>query len=489
MAGAPVRIRKDVWKLATWDPILEWYGKAVAEMLKRPISDPTSWRYQAAIHDYAVGRDPLAKVGEGLPPVAQQQKFWRQCQHGTWFFLPWHRMYLWNFEQIVAATIATLGGPEDWALPYWNYSDAANPNAAKLPPAFREKKTLSGAANALRIEQRAAACNSGNLVGDADETDLEPALAETVFTTSATGGSPGFGGPKTGFQHSGGQAGTLERVPHGSMHVAVGGTGWMSAFNTAPLDPIFWLHHANLDRLWEVWLLRTPPARTNPIENAWLKNVSFAFHDKSAQPVTMTTQQVLVTSADPLRYKYEDVADPIVVAPPQGLQEGVHGVAMPEKKIPEMVAATDKPVELTKGTVSRTLSINPPTGPAAAAGLEATPRQAPQRIYLNLENITGSGIPGGYAVYLNLPEDERHRDHPELFGGFLPMFGLAESSQPDNEHGGAGLHYSLNVTDVVRRLSAQPGWNPESLRVAFVARGDGDATADVRVGRISLYYA
>ena len=28
----------------------------------------------------------------------------------------------------------------------------------------------------------------------------------------------------------------------------------MGAFETAGLDPLFWLHHANIDRLWEVWL-------------------------------------------------------------------------------------------------------------------------------------------------------------------------------------------------------------------------------------------
>ena len=28
----------------------------------------------------------------------------------------------------------------------------------------------------------------------------------------------------------------------------------MGSFYTAGLDPLFWLHHANIDRLWEVWL-------------------------------------------------------------------------------------------------------------------------------------------------------------------------------------------------------------------------------------------
>ena len=59
------------------------------------------------------------------------------------------------------------------------------------------------------------------------------------------------------------------------VHVLVGGSdpnsnlpGLMSDPDTAGLDPIFWLHHANIDRLWEVWRqnptrrMRTRPTRT-----------------------------------------------------------------------------------------------------------------------------------------------------------------------------------------------------------------------------------
>ena len=43
------------------------------------------------------------------------------CQHQGWFFLPWHRMYLYFFERIVRAAVVEAGGPADFALPYWNY--------------------------------------------------------------------------------------------------------------------------------------------------------------------------------------------------------------------------------------------------------------------------------------------------------------------------------------------------------------------------------
>src|SRR5262249_25604464 len=118
------------------------------------INDPTSWRYQAAVHDYNRPNDPNAKPNDPLPAPADQKTFWAQCQHGSWYFLPWHRMYLAYFEQVIAATVRKLGGPADWALPYWNYSDSANPNAKKLPPAFRAPTTPDGKPNPLRIASR-----------------------------------------------------------------------------------------------------------------------------------------------------------------------------------------------------------------------------------------------------------------------------------------------------------------------------------------------
>src|SRR4051794_20166941 len=98
-------VRRDVWKLGTeakpWHATLLAYAKAVKAMQARPLSDPTSWRYQAAIHGLA---------GATPPPGAP----WNECQHGSWYFLPWHRMYLFEFERIVRSEVVRQGGSADW---------------------------------------------------------------------------------------------------------------------------------------------------------------------------------------------------------------------------------------------------------------------------------------------------------------------------------------------------------------------------------------
>jgi tyrosinase len=50
---ATSRIRRDIWSLEheqRWPPITTAYALAVRELNTRDEEDPTSWRYQAAIH-------------------------------------------------------------------------------------------------------------------------------------------------------------------------------------------------------------------------------------------------------------------------------------------------------------------------------------------------------------------------------------------------------------------------------------------------------
>src|SRR4051794_27495483 len=132
-------IRRDVWGLgAPWNDTLLWYARGVRELQGRALNEKTSWRYLAAMHGF--DRALWTRLGylrrsDRLPSRAERATYWQQCQHQTWYFLPWHRGYLLSFETIVTAAIVGLGGPADWALPYWNYSDTTNPLALDIPPA------------------------------------------------------------------------------------------------------------------------------------------------------------------------------------------------------------------------------------------------------------------------------------------------------------------------------------------------------------------
>jgi tyrosinase len=168
------RIRKSVWSLPEGDPTFVWYRRAVAELFTRPVSDPTSWRYLAAVHG----------VPEGTSVPSGAADFWDQCQHQSWFFLPWHRGYITAFEAVISKTIAGLGGPADWALPYWNYSEdlAKNPNARLMPPDFFNRTLSDGSPNALW--SRRANVRNGDFNLDSSVVTLA-ALQFRNFTNSA----------------------------------------------------------------------------------------------------------------------------------------------------------------------------------------------------------------------------------------------------------------------------------------------------------------
>src|SRR5690242_12463667 len=200
-AGNP-HVRRNVWTLGANDKTLEAYAHAVETMQKRDPNDPTSWAYQAAIHG---------------THASQSKPLWNHCQHATWFFLPWHRMFLHFFEQIVRAAIVGAGGPQDWALPFWDYD--AGGQQATLPHAFRDPK-VNGKDNPLYVAERDPGINAGNALSPA-VTSAAQALSRPKFTGTAQ-----FGGGVTGFAHFANRTGRLEWTPHNDVHSHVG--GWMS---------------------------------------------------------------------------------------------------------------------------------------------------------------------------------------------------------------------------------------------------------------------
>jgi tyrosinase len=338
----PVRIRRNIKKLSPTDPIVLFYGKAVGAMKAIEFKNALSWRYQAAIHDYSfpasgkeadldlatqISQDPLAdpktrpasfpKGVDPPPDAAERATFWRQCQHNSWFFLPWHRMYLHHFERMIMAHVADLGGPKDWALPYWDWT--ATDGDGKIPVALRNPKLSDGTENHLFIAERnttpGSVSNNGDTIANAAQMDKAfRCLTPTQFSGLSQFGGPeirrhgGLGPPETVAPALNGR-GILEGTPHGSMHTLTGGAGWMSAFTRAALDPIFWLHHCNIDRLWEVWIQRDK-ANKNPADVLWL-DASFKFHDSTGGNGDLTPRKVLQTRQAPLLYEYDDTSDPL----------------------------------------------------------------------------------------------------------------------------------------------------------------------------------
>ncbi len=289
--GKPtLRVRKDIVTLNANSPEVKSYKKAVAEMKKLPAADKRSWEFQTKIHGW------LNEFNE--------------CEHGSWNFLPWHRAYLFYFEEICRE----LSKDESFALPYWDWS--ANPQVPDL---------FWGQDNPLNDRRSNNPPPFGRFVGQGEQVpsrDFDEFLDPTKVIKRRLLDNPDF------ITFGGGQnaGGELEGTPHNFVHRWVGmganglGDGDMVR-GGSPLDPIFWLHHCNIDRLWTEWALRHP--NNTPSDQTWLKT-SFRFYDRKADPASKKVEETLDTGK--LFYRYDRRGD-IVVArttkPPKTLAAAV----------------------------------------------------------------------------------------------------------------------------------------------------------------------
>lgn len=74
----------------------------------------------------------------------------------------------------------------------------------------------------------------------------------------------------------------------------------------------------------------------------------------------------------------------------------------------------------------------------------------------------------------------------EHLAGGLTLFGLAVASQPDGEHGGNGLSYTIDITDLAQRLTDAGDFDPDALRVTLVPGEQVSDDHPVTVERISV---
>ena len=496
------RTRVNVYAGDAWADSVLWYAKGVAAMQSRPLKDPTSWRFWAAMHGFDPGLwEALGylRPGEPHPRSAIVRQFWKQCQHGTWYFLPWHRGYLLAFEAKVRAAVLDLGGPAHWSLPYWN---PFGPHQAKLPPAFGSHTWPGQGHNPLFVSHRYGPNNDGHVFVPVHEVNLK-ALKRSHFSGVSTGGSPGFGGVDTGFSHSGQVHGELETQPHDWVHGLVGGSdpndpsipGLMSDPDTAALDPIFWLHHSNIDRLWETWI-RADPGHHDPTNSHWTNGPTSVGEQGFVAPTpdgqSWTYAPKDVTSLRTLGYGYDDLT-PLSSGSTAKVATTKGTGAVPTNAEPELVGATTQSVALEGEGVSGQVHLDQRVRRSVMAGLMANgpgpvaPADGPDRIFLNLENVKGTSDATAFQVYVGLVNREDPAAHPELLAGSIAPFGVRKASQRDGEHVGQGLTFVLDITEVVDRLHLASSFDVDQLPVRLVPLHPVRPGSGISVGRISIY--
>jgi len=191
---------RNVGGMNAFDPVITCYRKAVAAMRALPGKQPAQLTYQAAIHGTLAGRHKMHG---------------NTCQHGN-YFSGRAQMYLYVFERICRR----MACDDCFALPYWT----------TIPHRSASFRQCSAILRAIFCSQRNPAMNSGAGSLPAWAVDYSAGLAQNNFSSGSS---------------------SLESLPHNVVHVLWEG-GWLVP--TAAQDPIFYLHHCNMDRLWDLWL-------------------------------------------------------------------------------------------------------------------------------------------------------------------------------------------------------------------------------------------
>jgi N-acetylneuraminic acid mutarotase len=258
--------------------MLAKYAKAIEIMKTLPDYDTHSWTWwwnthwikgpPAFLWDYS--RKHKTEVIATLPEEYQSvaEAVWDGCQahpynpsnpeqYQQWYFLPWHRLMLYEFEGVIREVLHD----EDFTLPYWNpvTGDVAD---LSVPAVFRDP------GSPLYNGTRWPWVNAGERIDILyrDWLTLD-ALNEKIYIDSPTG--------NLGFNPR------LDTNPHFLTHLALGGD--MADFATVGGDPMFYLHHVNLDRVWESW---NRLGNKNPTDPKYL-NRTFAYGDRSGKRVDL----------------------------------------------------------------------------------------------------------------------------------------------------------------------------------------------------------
>jgi hypothetical protein len=414
-----------------------------------------SWKYWANIHGYYGPQSPDGTLAQQLqylqsnglgsdtsfyqsitdqtPPDATAKSVWATCQHSEGTgpkqanFFAWHRMYLYYFERVLrwAANDNTL------RLPYWDYT---NPAQEAIPARFRL------VSSALYDPNRDAPMNQGTSKLNSNSTNVDTKLKNANFLT---------------YEYD------VETTIHGYVHCTVGPTCPVSHMGDVPVagnDPLFYSHHANIDRLWACWQhLHPTPA------GAW-QNQKFSFPDETGNLQTDPVSKFLDTTA--LGYAYDNIASCSRAAVHPAALQAHNAQPTPPANDNSTVVASTQAISITNASTSVDI-------PAPAVAPRTPP--GPSTSELVLRDISAQSSPG---TLLDVYIAKKGQPATRKFVGTINWFGAFR------HHGMTGPDQrtlSFDVTSQLRALGITPG--SSAFTVTFQATNGRVSTGGAATSR------
>ncbi|MEM7297635.1 MAG: tyrosinase family protein [Bacteroidota bacterium] len=323
------------------------YGQAIIQSMD--CSEPASWFYQGSMHsvppkDSIPGGDQLCPAYNSGNPF----RAWNSCPHmypteKQLNFLTWHRLYTYYYERNIRYYIANGGGgyeglgneiANEFSLPYWDYT-----NQGQMPNFFTinsfSEGDISLTDNPLYEEGRSPTLMMGQPIDyDANDSiaiNIEGTVRNLCVQTM--GQSLNYDKFLALYDVSEFSRGLEDRL-HNVMHDYIGGAvdeidknteiynriyqktakgfGLMGYIPSAGFDPIFFLHHANVDRMMATWEAIYGPItieEMNQYAGSWDENGKiYQYWDAATNSwVTYENMQEMLDAAHSINYTYEEL--------------------------------------------------------------------------------------------------------------------------------------------------------------------------------------
>jgi len=455
--------------------MLKIYADAVTKMRDKNLyqeGDPRSWLFQWYTHS-PPSSSKSAEIkriytNQSDPNRLLAEQMWETCQaHGSNddenFFLPWHRMYVYFFERIVRK----VSGNASFTLPYWNYS-VSGPLHGVMPPEFR--MPTDQVFSSLFMKIRNDGVNEGQPIDKNRPSDYLSLDALDQCTYAPNGAEPGF-------------CMKLDFPLHGRIHVLVGKVNNMGDVPTAANDPVFWIHHCNIDRLWESWNKAGRKNLTNP--NFLSK--SFIFADENGTRVEAKVRDFLDVAK--LGYSYDKLETPSKPCAPTISQ-----------KMFQMRAKTQAAASIRLGStpVQVTLDLSAQANKSAPANFATTLKamKSQSRIYLIVRNLSADAQPGiPYDIYLDLPADIPIEKRDVHLVGSIHFFDAVNHGTGGAAHGGMNMpqgvsnksnkFFSFDITNIAKNLERNKLLNAKPV-LTIAPAGQPVESANPLIGEITV---
>ncbi|XP_071740287.1 polyphenol oxidase, chloroplastic-like [Rutidosis leptorrhynchoides] len=276
-----LRVRPTAHEAANDQKYLEKFRLAVKLMKRLPDDDPRSWINQGKIH-CAYCNAGYTQEKSGYDTVNLQV-------HNSALFFPFHRWYLYFFERILGSLI----GDESFAIPYWNWD---NKDGMTGFPTMYEEPMPPPPDKDLRPTPKPQ--YNPLFDGYRDATHV---TATINFQREFIGSDDEIKNNNLALGKKRVRRDPLKEGPiPGSMYEDMGN------FYSAGYDPLFYCHHANVDRMWHLWetvLHDDHPDPACEFASDW-ENSSYVFYDENKNLVRVFNKDCV--DIEEMGYKYKD---------------------------------------------------------------------------------------------------------------------------------------------------------------------------------------